>query len=74
MEYPLNETKNNGVTAIGIAAFKGNMHILDMLFNAGADINKANKIGVSPLYLAIKANHLDCVQYLVERNAVLHNS
>ena len=28
MKYPLNYTKNNGVTAVGIAAFKGNISIL----------------------------------------------
>ena len=61
IQFPLNETKNNGVTAAGIAALKGNLKVLDMLYKAGADISKSVRIGVSPLYLAIKANKLDCV-------------
>lgn len=43
MKYPLNYTKKNGVTAVGIASFKGNVEILDMLYRAGADINLTSK-------------------------------
>lgn len=43
-----------------------------MLYKAGADINLVSKHGVSPLYLAIKGNHLDCVKYLIERKAEVH--
>jgi ankyrin repeat/protein kinase domain-containing protein 1 len=43
MKFPLNYTKNNGVTAIGIAAFKGNVELLDMLYRAGGDINLTSR-------------------------------
>lgn len=69
MKYPLNYTKNNGVTALGIAAFKGHLKILDMLYRAGADIN----IGTSPLYLAIKTDKIDAVKFLIERGALVHD-
>jgi len=54
IKYPLDYTKKNGVTAVGIAAYRGNMKILDMLYRAGADINLTSKHGAGPLYLAIK--------------------
>ena len=59
IKYPLNYTKNNGVTAVGIAAYKGNIKIMDMLYKAGADINQTSKHGAGPLYLAIKQNKID---------------
>lgn len=72
MKYPLNYTKNNGVSAAGIAAFKGNLALLDLLYRHGADINLTSKAGAGPLYLAIKMHKIDCVRYLIERNAFVH--
>jgi ankyrin repeat protein len=43
-----------------------------MLYKGGADINITAKNGIGPLYLAIKANKLDCVKYLIERKAAPH--
>ncbi len=54
IKYPLDYTKNNGVTAVGIAAYRGNLKILDLLYRAGADINLTSKTGAGALYLAIK--------------------
>jgi ankyrin repeat protein len=68
----LDLAKNNGVTAIGIAAFSGNIKALDLLYKAGADINLTSKKGTNPLYLAIKANNLECVKYLVARKAIIN--
>jgi len=48
----LDYAKNNGVTALGIASFSGNLKILEMLHKAGADINALSKVGVNPLYLS----------------------
>lgn len=72
MHYPLDFTKNNGVTAIGIACYKGAVQIIDILYKAGADINFRSISGVNALYLAIKANQMDCARYLIERKALLH--
>lgn len=56
IKYPLNIIKNNGVTAAGIAAFKGNLELLQLLTEAGADLHLTSKNGIGPLYLAIKSN------------------
>ncbi len=39
IQYPLNEPKINGISAIGIAAMKGNYKIMKLLHEEGADIN-----------------------------------
>lgn len=39
-KYPLDQTKDNGVTAAGIAAHSGDIMILKALVEGGADINK----------------------------------
>jgi ankyrin repeat protein len=72
MKYPLNYTKSNGVSAVGIAAFKGNIKLLDLLYREGADINLTSKMGAGPLYLAIKMDKIECVKYLIDRNAFVH--
>jgi ankyrin repeat protein len=57
---------------VGIAAYRGNLNILDMLYRAGADINLTSKHGAGPLYLAIKQDQIEIMKYLVERNAFTH--
>lgn len=66
MKFPLDLQKNNGITAAGIASFKGNLDILRLLHDAGANINFSSKNGISPLYLAIKSCSIDCIQYMLE--------
>ncbi len=56
LHYPLDYTKNNGVTSVGIACYIGSLRVLDMLYKAGADINYRSISGVNALHLAIKAN------------------
>jgi len=38
IQYPLNEPKVNGITALGIAAMRGNLNVLELLHRSGADI------------------------------------
>ena len=54
MEYGVDRPKNNGVTAIGIAAIVNNQRIFTMLLDAGADPGYVNEKGIGALYLAIK--------------------
>jgi len=54
IHYPLDYPKNNGVTALGIAAFGGSLELCDLLYFNGADVNFKNKNGINPLYLSIK--------------------
>ena len=54
MDYDLNHAKNNGVTALGIAALAANQRFFTILLDAGADPTQMNERGIGPLYLAIK--------------------
>ena len=74
MGYPLNSTKNNGITALGIAALKGNHKMLLLLISAVADVNCTTKSGIGALYLAIKGNSLNCTKSLVESGADIYYS
>ena len=57
MKFPLDDEKKNGVTAAGIAAYKGYLHLLQFLDQAGADLLKTGKnTGIGLMYLAIKSN------------------
>lgn len=72
MKFPLYSVKNNGVTALGVAAHSGNLRALDILHKAGANINFLSHQGISPLYLAIKTNKIECVKFLVQNKASIH--
>jgi ankyrin repeat protein len=39
LKFPLNYGKNNGVTALGVASFRGNLQVVQMLVDGGADLN-----------------------------------
>ena len=72
MRFPLDQSKTNGVTALGIAAYKGSVEIIDLLVRAGANINLTSKSGIGPLYLAIKSKKVEAVQKLVDNKACLY--
>jgi|LauGreDrversion4_2_1035121.scaffolds.fasta_scaffold268735_1 ankyrin repeat protein len=74
MKFPVNEQKKNGITALGIACFKGNAEILEILHKAGAILNSPTKKGISPLALAIKSKNFDCVKYLLDNKAEIMKS
>lgn len=59
--YSIDTVKNNGVTALGIAAFKGYFGIFQELYQMGANLNYIHSNGISPLCLAVKANRLEIV-------------
>jgi ankyrin repeat protein len=69
MKFPLNELKNNGISAVAIAAMKGDKEILSLLCEAGADVNLQSKKGLSPLAMAIHAQSMECIVYLIEKGA-----
>jgi ankyrin repeat protein len=39
------------------------------LIEAGADANQIGKSGLTPLYMAIKGNYIECVRLLIARGA-----
>ena len=53
-------------TALHTAAVFGRFPIVQYLLQQGADMNKANNEGCSPLYAAAQEGHLPVVQYLLE--------
>jgi len=68
-KFPLNKVKKNGISAVGIAAHKGAFQILKLLVEAGADVNGFNEQGVGPLYLAIRSQKRECIDFLIEAGA-----
>jgi len=58
-----------GATPLMLAAESGNLSIVKMLHEAGANINAQDPNGYSCIMAAAKNNHLPIVQYLVENRA-----
>ena len=67
MDFPIDEPKNNGITALGIAAYRGNVPMMQRLFNAGANPLFINKSGIGALYLSLKGNKLDSTVFLLNK-------
>lgn len=59
-----------GFSAFFSAANSGNVRILQMLHEHGADINEVDEEGITALTLAVKQNAA-CTEYLIERGAHL---
>jgi len=55
-KFPLDAQKNNGITAVGIAAYRGNTAMLQRLVTGGADPFIVNKNGIGSIYMALKGN------------------
>jgi ankyrin repeat protein len=50
----LNDVDNNGCTPLWLAARTGNLSMVKLLVDAGADATKKNKDDMSPLDVAVK--------------------
>ena len=68
-DVEVNHKKNNGVTALHCAVQKGHVDVVQVLIDAGADIDAKNEVGRSPLMFASIKGHLDVVKVLVEAGA-----
>ena len=65
-----NTVTNWGRTALWYAAWDGNLEIMHLLLDYGADKEKTNKKpGKTPLYIASYKGHLPIVQLLLEQGA-----
>ncbi|CAN0252328.1 unnamed protein product [Ectocarpus sp. 13 AM-2016] len=60
---------DKGVSALGIAARKGHAKALDVLIDAGADVDEANQEMDTPLHLACMHLQPACVRTLLRHNA-----
>jgi len=66
---------NRVETPLHYAAKKGNSKIIELLLDAGANINSTyNKFGSTPLHIATWFGHTDCVQLLIKRSAIIDNT
>ncbi|WP_411849346.1 ankyrin repeat domain-containing protein [Stenotrophomonas sp. LGBM10] len=64
---------NDGWTALTFAAKDGNVSVVNFLIEKGADINKLEGGGNSPLYWAAKYGHEDIVALLLRHGANIHH-
>jgi ankyrin repeat protein len=58
-----------GNTALGLAAYIGNIRVVQMLVDAGAKVDEQDRFGVTPLGYAALAAKFDTVQYLLSKGA-----
>ena len=54
-------------TPLHYAAAYGWLDIIDLLLDAGADVNAANSWKVTPINIAMLKNHQGCVKRLLEQ-------
>jgi ankyrin repeat protein len=58
-----------GYSALDLAAEAGNLQIINLLLEAGADVDYSQES--SPLHMAVKSGHVDVVKHLIEAGANL---
>jgi ankyrin repeat protein len=68
-KYQVNAKNANGVTPLHIAAFRGNLEVLNVLLKANADPNAVDDEGSTPLHQAVASGHIDCVKALIQAGA-----
>ena len=61
----------NGRRPLNHAALRNNVEMIDLLLDAGAEINKPNNSGFTPLHHAAEAGSVDAARRLIERGADL---
>ena len=69
LRHALSRGANVNAGALKFAIFGGNVNCLRLLLEAGADIDKANCSGMTPLHLSALCGHVDCLQLLLEAGA-----
>ncbi len=60
-----NAIRSNGSTALFMAALENDLPKVEELLAAGADVNKANREGDTPLYIACEEGHAQIVEKLL---------
>ncbi len=66
----INQTENNGLTALYWAAKDGKAQLVEALLKKGADANLVDTVyGITPLWIAAKDGHEEVVKMLLENEA-----
>jgi peptidoglycan/LPS O-acetylase OafA/YrhL len=68
-ESPNARDPSFGVTALSWAALEGRAEIVELLIEAGADVNAKNRDGATPLHAAAFMGQLEVAQLLLENGA-----
>ena len=68
----LNQMEKDGKTALGYAAEKGHLHIVEVLLEKGADFNMKDRKGRNPLHLAAIEGHEKVVSFLLGKGAEIN--
>ena len=61
-----------GRTALHMAAKSGNLEIVNILLDRGADVNKKNTHGFTSLYVASVVNNVSCMKILLSHPQALN--
>ena len=71
--FPVDAMKKNGVTAMGIAAYRGNIQMMELLAER-TNLQFVNTQGIGPMYLAVKGNKPDSIRFLLGRRVPIFNT
>ena len=74
LKTDVNSRNEEGLTAIGLAAYFNSVEAIDALAAARADPNVSGNDGASPLILAVHEGHTEAVQTLVKAYAEESNN
>ena len=70
--FLLDWSNGSGKTALHLAALAGNTAFINLLCNAGADVNMTDLEGNTPLHFAAAWGHVETVRVLLERGCPLN--
>ncbi|KAK3103797.1 hypothetical protein FSP39_021966 [Pinctada imbricata] len=65
----VNGRSTKGFFPLAVAAKEGQLSVMQYLVDKGADIDMADNKGRTALHIAAAAQHAECCQYLLQRNA-----
>lgn len=70
IDAPLERDGHNVCNALHIAAQEGHNEIVQILINAGANVNAINNYGSTPLHCAAEARHVEVARILIEKDGI----